>query len=235
MRRVSEYAFRATLFQRFCRFTQGAAGVDHIVDHHAVTTGNVADDVHHLGDVGARTALVDDSHIGIIQQFSDSAGTHDAADVRRNHNRVVQVQLQHIFQQDWAAEHVIDWHIEEALDLFCVQVNGQHAVNADAGQKIRHHFRGDWHTSRTNTTVLTSITEVRDNGGDTTCRSTTQSINHNNQFHQVVIGGSTSGLDDENITTAYVFIDLYADFAVAKTTYSGVAKRSVQAVGNTLC
>lgn len=120
-------------------------------------------------------------------------------------------------------------------DLFCVQVNGQHAVNADAGQKIRHHFCGDWHTSRTNTTVLTSITEVRDNGGDTTCRSTTQSINHNNQFHQVVIGGSTSGLDDENITTAYVFIDLYADFAVAKTTYSGVAKRSVQAVGNTLC
>ncbi len=39
----------------------------------------------------------------------------------------------------------------------------------------------------------------------------------------------------KNITTAYVFVDLYADFAVAKTTYSGVAKRSVQAVGNTLC
>lgn len=116
-----------------------------------------------------------------------------------------------------------------------MQVNGQYAVNANAGQEIGNHFRGNRHTRRTHTTVLTSIAEIRDNSGDTTRRSATQSINHNNQFHQVVVGGSTSGLDDENITTAYVFIDLYADFAVAKTTYSGVAKRSVQAVGNTLC
>ena len=33
-----------------------------------------------------------------------------------------------------------------------------------------------------------------------------------------------SGLDDENITTAYIFINLYADFAIAKATYSGVAE-----------
>lgn len=62
-----------------------------------------------------------------------------------------------------------------------------------------------------------------------------QSINYNNQFYQVVIGGSISGLDDENIIIVYVFIDLYVDFVVVKMIYSGVVKRSVQVVGNMLC
>lgn len=105
-----------------------------------------------------------------------------------------------------------------------MQVNGEDAVNANAGQEISDDFSGNRYTSGTYATILTCIAEVRNNGGDTACGSTAQRINHNDQFHQVVVSRGTSGLDDENITTAYIFINLYADFAVAKATYSGVAE-----------
>lgn len=116
-----------------------------------------------------------------------------------------------------------------------MQVDRQYAVNADAGEEVCDNFSGDWHTRGTDATVLTCIAKVRNNSSDTASRSATQRVDHNNQFHQVVVRWSTGGLDDENITTAYIFVNLYADFAVAKATYSGVAEGSVQAVGNTLC
>ncbi|MGQ7116186.1 hypothetical protein ACUOFC_66915, partial [Escherichia sp. TWPC-MK] len=44
---------------------------------------NVSQVMHIIGDVAGRDCvLVDDCHIGIVQQLSDSAGTHNAADVR---------------------------------------------------------------------------------------------------------------------------------------------------------
>ena len=169
MSRVSEHALGTTLFQRFSCFTQRTAGIDHVVNQHAVTASNVTDDVHHLRNVSARTAFVDDRHVGIVQQLSDSTGTYHAADVRRNHDWVIQVQLQHVFQQDWAAEYVINRNVEEALDLLCVQINGQYAVNADAGQEVSNNFSGDWHARGTDATVLTGIAEVRDYSSDTAC------------------------------------------------------------------
>ncbi len=116
-----------------------------------------------------------------------------------------------------------------------MQVNRQNAVNANTGEEVSNNFSGNWHTCGTDATVLTGITKVRNNSSDTASGSTAQGIDHDNQFHQVIVSWSTGGLDDENITTAYIFVNLYADFAIAKATYGGVAKRSVQAVGNTLC
>src|SRR5690606_32872822 len=113
--------------------------------------------------------FVDDCHVGIVQQLSDSTSTYHAADVRRNHDWVIQIQLQHVFQQDWATEYVINRNVEEALDLFCMQVNGQNTVNANAGEEISDNFGSDWHTRGTDTTVLTSIAEVRNNSSDTAC------------------------------------------------------------------
>ena len=179
MSRVRKYTFSTTFFQSFSSFTQRTASVDHIIDQYAVTTCNVTDDMHHLGNVRTRTTFVDDCHIGIVQQLSDSAGTHNAADVRRNHNRVIQIQLQHVFQQDRATKYVINRNVEETLNLFSVQIHCQHTVNTDAGEEVCNHFRSDWYTSGTDATVLARIAKVGDNSGDTTCGSTTQGINHN--------------------------------------------------------
>ena len=46
---VGEYAFSTALFSSAsAALHRGAAGIDHIVNHHAVTTSDVTDDVHHL-------------------------------------------------------------------------------------------------------------------------------------------------------------------------------------------
>lgn len=80
--RIGEHALGTTLFQRFGRLAQGAAGVDHVVDDDAVTTGYVADQVHDLGDVRTGTTLVDDGDVGVVQQLGDGTGTDHATDVR---------------------------------------------------------------------------------------------------------------------------------------------------------
>ncbi len=191
--------------------------------------------MHHLRNVRARTTFIDDSHIGIVKQFGDGAGTHNAADVRGNHNRVFQTNLQHIFQQDWAAENVINRDVKEALDLLGVKIDRQNAIDANAGKEIRDHFSGNRYASGAHAAVLTGIAEIGNNRGNTTSRSSTQRVDHHNQFHQIIIGGSTGGLDDENITTAYIFINLYTHFAIAETAHCGVSEAGVKAVGNTLC
>ncbi|EHD03661.1 hypothetical protein LTSEWAN_2279, partial [Salmonella enterica subsp. enterica serovar Wandsworth str. A4-580] len=46
MRRVGKHAFSATFFQCFCCFAQSTAGIDHIINQHAVTASDVADDIY---------------------------------------------------------------------------------------------------------------------------------------------------------------------------------------------
>ena len=64
--RVSKYTLGTTFFQGFCCFTQCATGIDHIVNQHAVTASDVTDDVHHLRNVSAWAAFVDNRHISIV-------------------------------------------------------------------------------------------------------------------------------------------------------------------------
>ncbi len=116
-----------------------------------------------------------------------------------------------------------------------MQIHSQYAIDTYAGKKVSNHFGRDGYTSGTYATILTGITKIRDYGSNTASGCTAQGIYHHNQFHQVVIGRGTGGLDDENITTAYIFINLYAHFTITETTDGGVAQASVKAVGNTLC
>ena len=52
------------------------------------------------------------------------------------------------------------------------------------------------------------------------------------EFHEIVIGGSAGGLDDENIAATDVLIDLHMDFAVAEAVNGGVAKPGVKTGSN---
>ena len=63
---ISKYALSAMLLKRFSRFTQGAAGVDHVVNDNAVTAFDITDDVHDLRDVSRRSTLINNGQIGII-------------------------------------------------------------------------------------------------------------------------------------------------------------------------
>lgn len=63
------------------------------------------------------------------------------------------VLLQHVFQQDRAAEHVVYRYVEEALNLLSMQIHRQNAVNPYAGEEIGNHLGGDRHTRGTHAAI----------------------------------------------------------------------------------
>ena len=71
-------------------------------------------------------------------------GAHDAADVGRHDDlRLVAEPLLDVAHHHRGAEQVVGRNVEEALDLAGMEVDGQHAVGAGAGDEIGDEFRGD--------------------------------------------------------------------------------------------
>src|SRR5690606_17613818 len=66
---IGGYFLGTGLEQRLGGVDQGATAIDDVVDENAGLARDVADDVHHLGNAGARTALVDYGEVG-----ADAAG-----------------------------------------------------------------------------------------------------------------------------------------------------------------
>src|SRR5690606_23916098 len=115
-----------------------------------------------------RATLVDDGEVGIIQRLGQGAGTYHATDVRGNHHQVIVILALDVGDDQRRRVNVVYRDIEEALDLVGVQINGDNAVDADAGEHVSHDFGSDRNARGTHATVLARVTEVRHHGGDTT-------------------------------------------------------------------
>jgi len=113
------------------------------------------------------------------------------------------------------------------LNLIGVQVHGHHAVHADGRDHVGDDLGSDRHPRRPRTAVLTGIAEVRYRGGDSSRRSPFKRIDHHQNFHEVVVGGRASGLQDENVAAANVFQQLDHHLAVGKAADDTSAKTDV--------
>ena len=128
---------------------------------------------------------------------------------------------------------MIERNIEKALYLRRVQVHGEHPVGARGGDEVGYEFRRNG-IARTRFSVLTRISEIRDDGGDTPRACPSRRVDHDQKFHQVIVDGSGRGLDDEQIPSAHRFVDVHADFAVAELAYVDAAQFRVQLFGDRL-
>ena len=99
MRAIREHFGGAAFFERFCRFTQRVRSFDKVINDYAGAAFDFADNVHYGRDVRTRTPLVDDCKIR-FQAFSERAGAHDAADVRRDHDQVLEVVFPHVAEKN---------------------------------------------------------------------------------------------------------------------------------------
>ena len=187
MRAVRDDLARAVLLERGGRLAQRIRGVDDVVHDHARAAGDVADDVHHFGHVGARTALVDDCELG-VETLGDRAGADDASDVRRHDEEILVILLPKVAEQDRRRVDVVDRDVEESLDLVGVEVHHHHALDAYRRQHIGHDFRGDRHAGRARAPVLPRIAEVGHARGDAPGRRAFERIGHHHDLHQVVVG-----------------------------------------------
>ncbi|CDF92671.1 hypothetical protein BN844_3084 [Pseudomonas sp. SHC52] len=109
-----------------------------------------------------------------------------------------------------------------------MQVNREHTIDADDGEHVSHDFRADSHARGTRTAILTGITKIGNNSSDTSSRGTAEGISHHDELHQVIVGRSASRLNNEDVFTANVFIDLGSDFAVGELTDRNVTERDMQ-------
>src|SRR5690606_30837275 len=149
------------LFQGCSCLAQSAGGINHIVHNQTGTVFYFTDNVHDLGFVGLRTTFVDNGQIN-VQLFGHSASTYYTTDIRRYYGQVLVILSFDVFCQHRRAINVVYRNAEKALDLFCVQVNGQYAVNTYCSNHVRYDFGADRNTGGAHTTVLTGVTKVGD-------------------------------------------------------------------------
>ena len=100
-----------------------ACGIDHIVDEEASFAFYVADNVHYLNLICARSALIDNRY-GAIKNGCRRACARNAAYVWRNYNEIVVDFVLEMFVQYRTSLEMIYGNIEETLNLRCVEVYG---------------------------------------------------------------------------------------------------------------
>src|SRR5437867_2809856 len=64
--------------------------------------------------------------------------------------------------------------------------------------------------------VLAAVAVVRDHGGDPVGRGPLESIEHEQEFHQVLVDRIATRLAEEDILPPHVLIDLHPDLAIAE-------------------
>ncbi len=122
------------------------------------------------------------------------------------------------------AEQVIDRNVEKALNLGGMQVHRQNPVRAGGGDHIRDQLCGD-RLAGAGFSVLAGIAEIRDYRVDAAGGGTLQRVDHNQQFHQIVIDRIAGGLHDENVGAADGFLKRNRNLSIRKMPDRALAER----------
>ena len=113
--------------------------------------------------------------------------------------------------------------LKEPLNLRRMQIHKQRPVGSRRGQQIGHQLGRDRHP-RPIFAVLPGITVIRHHYRDSPGRCALQRVNHDQQFHQVLIHRKTSRLHDKNIHAADVLEQLKVNLSVGKTLQLALAQ-----------
>ena len=221
----------AFLERRSC-VGDGAGGVDHVVDEDDVLAVDFTDDVHNFRNVWFWTTFVDDGQ-WCMQEICEFTRTGNAADVRGNDNNVIETEGFIVVGDDRCSHEMVYWYIEETLDLLSVQVHGENAASAGFGDKVGDELCSDRFAASA-LAVLTRIAIVWHDGGDATCRGAAHSVDHDEEFHEVVVAWFAGWLNDVNVLAPYAFVNLNIDLAVAKMADNTVAERNADIIADFL-
>src|SRR5690606_23039983 len=190
-----------------------------------------ADDVHDFRFAGLLAAFVDDGEKR-IEPLGKRAGAHDAADVGRDDRYVGQLIVAlDVTSEHWHGEEVVGGDVEEALNLAGVKIEGEHAVRAGLGDQVGDQLGRDGRAAG-GAAVLPGIAEIGDDRRDAPRRGTAEGVDHDQQFHQVVVGRVGRRLENENILAAHVLLDLDEYLLVGEAPHAGLAQRDIEVAGD---
>ena len=130
-------------------------------------------------------------------------------------------------------EQIVGRNVEKALQLAGVQIDGQHPVRSGPGDQIGDEL-GRNGRARALFAILAGVAEIGNHRGYPPRRRAPQRVDHDQQLHQVIIGGRRGGLDDESVLSPHVLQNLDPDFLIRETSDHGPAKRDSKMRGDRL-
>ena len=195
--------------------------------------GDVADDVHHFGFAGPLAALVDDGERR-VDALGEPAGAHHAADVGRDDHQIVDAERPPGCPAPSPGPRT-DCRSE------CRRSPGSApACRSSVSTRSAPARSIMLATSlaeigvRARLAVLPRIAEIGDDRRDAPRRRALQRVDHDQQLHQVVVGGRGGRLDDEHVLAAHVLLHLDEDFHVSEAPNHTFGKRSSEVASDCL-
>lgn len=230
---AGENALGPIFFEDFRCGGEGASGFSHVIDQQDITALDIADDVHRLDAGGGDAVFGDDGEV-CAEGIGVGAGHFHTADIWRDDGEVrgVWVALAEVADEGRFRVEVVDWDVEETLDLWGVEVHGEDASDPGGGEEIGDEFSGDG-DARLVFTVLPGVAEEGNHGGDAAGAGAAGSIDHDQQLHDVVVRRRARRLDDEDVGTANVFVDFNEGLTVWKGGNMYVGKGLPDDIGDT--
>ena len=217
---AAEHLGHPGIQKRVGRVDDGAAGEYLIIEGEGALPAHVADDVEGFGPVVVGGAAFLDNGHGHAQTLRHVPRPLADAEIDGNQDQVLQPLLGEVVGQDRFRGQLVHRDAEEALDLTGVKVQCEHPVGAGGGDQIGHQASGNGYAGLV-LLIGSAIAVVRHHRGDATRRCPLAGVDHDQQFHQVVVGGRHRGLHDEHVPLPDVLAD--ADEGVVVGELEGLA------------
>ena len=211
----------------------GAAGKNLVIKGQGHLALDVANDVQGFGVVGVVDTALFDNGQRAVQVLGHVAGALGDADIYGHDHQVLNLLGLEIVGHDGHGGQFVYGNIEEALDLTGVQVNGQQAVGPGCGQQVSHQAGGNGNPGLV-LFVGAAVAIIRDYGGNTPGRRPLAGVDHDEQFHQVVVNRGAGGLDYEYIPLADVLHDADESVVVGELEHLGLTQGNIQVVADRL-
>ena len=146
---------------------------------------------------------------------------------------MVGVVLGDVAGQQVLRAHVVDWPVEEALDLVGVQVDGQDPVRARGLEEVGDQSRRD-RLAAAVFLVLAGVGIERQDRGDPLGATALERVDHDQLFHQPLVQRRGMGLQHERVATADRFIEADEDLAVGEVACGLGGDRDIEILGDLL-
>ena len=121
--------------------------------------------------------------------------------------------------------------VEKSLNLRLVQIHRQHPIGPGRTEQIRDQLRRDRHP-RLVLPILPRVPVVRNHRRDARGRGPPERVDHDQQFHQVLVHRIRGRLDDEDVRPANVFVYLKRNFAIRKPAQTRLSERDAETLCN---
>ena len=172
-----------------------------------------------------------------MQLLGEGPGPADAAHVRGDHHHILALLtelLGVVVHKDRIAVEIIHRDIEKALDLRRVEVHGQHPVGPRRREHIGYQLGGDG-VPGLGLPVLAGVAEVGDHRCHPARRGPLHGVNHDQQFHQVVVDRAAGGLNQKHIGAPVRLVDGGVDLAVGEMPDLRSAQLNADELADVLC